>query len=714
MNPMNHVVRWVAPAPLWGRFDAEPGSREALRAEDQARPAILRFASDDFMDRLIAMLESDPRQIGTLIARPETWRGPSDEAPDLVERAPRPRVVRLLERLRTAKVPASKIEATQATIREKENGVERTKPLKLFHPAHQRFYLVGANLVCEKVGFPDRAVHPGGSEQVGFVLRRLLRIDAARDSEDLAEYAFVKDAAGARWQRVDAEAATPTMARGEEMLPLFPLSFRDDENHPRRLMAGLIPVGRREEYMGVKKHDSIPSNSAGMAVGAGAASTGTGDSETIVTARKEQFKMEVAEPWANLVRTVLIAAARNNERRSSESSPTAAQLRDTARAVNDQALAQSWLILLDFADYLKQHLEPVWNAIVGTSSRSDLRTNEQRRLFDWIDAPGLDPRQIPGTTAGNGAFISHARLATNLRDALQRIHASPAVRHGLERATRPFPEPIDDDLAWPDFAYPLAWIDKDLQSGGVHDTLKARTEQATEDDEDAAAPSRPEILNIAVDAAQSLEKLVQLVITAIDTTAAPRPAPPLPFAMQVRDAIKSTLGDPGLFVIRCAYVRCDCGPLSPPVLSASSQRFQLASFFDPDAPARPIRISLPLDTTAAGLRKHSKGTAFVISDVLCGQIQRAKGLGLGDLVMSVLPWPFHKDLDVKGLASCERGGNSLGMICSLSIPIITICALILLMIIVSLLDFIFKWMPWFVMCFPIPGLKAKPRDGDSP
>ena len=42
------------------------------------------------------------------------------------------------------------------------------------------------------------------------------------------------------------------------------------------------------------------------------------------------------------------------------------------------------------------------------------------------------------------------------------------------------------------------------------------------------------------------------------------------------------------------------------------------------------------------------------------------------------------------------------MICSLSIPIITICALILLMIIVSLLDLIFRWLPFFVICFPVP------------
>jgi len=47
------------------------------------------------------------------------------------------------------------------------------------------------------------------------------------------------------------------------------------------------------------------------------------------------------------------------------------------------------------------------------------------------------------------------------------------------------------------------------------------------------------------------------------------------------------------------------------------------------------------------------------------------------------------------------------MICSISIPIITLCALILLMIIISLLDFIFRWIPWFITCFPVPGLKGK-------
>ena len=87
-----HPVRWQAPQPLWARFattpdGTPPNGAEAARADDQARPAILRFATDEFMEQLLAMLSSDPRKIGDVIARPETWRTPAGETPDLLERA---------------------------------------------------------------------------------------------------------------------------------------------------------------------------------------------------------------------------------------------------------------------------------------------------------------------------------------------------------------------------------------------------------------------------------------------------------------------------------------------------------------------------------------------------------------------------------------------------------------------------------------------------
>jgi hypothetical protein len=53
------------------------------------------------------------------------------------------------------------------------------------------------------------------------------------------------------------------------------------------------------------------------------------------------------------------------------------------------------------------------------------------------------------------------------------------------------------------------------------------------------------------------------------------------------------------------------------------------------------------------------------------------------------------------------GGFSIGMICSFSIPIITICAMILLFVILIALNIVFFWMPFFKICLPVPGLKGK-------
>ena len=50
------IALWTSPAPLWGRFGTVPGSAAAFGAGDQAKPAILRFASDEFMEQLLATL----------------------------------------------------------------------------------------------------------------------------------------------------------------------------------------------------------------------------------------------------------------------------------------------------------------------------------------------------------------------------------------------------------------------------------------------------------------------------------------------------------------------------------------------------------------------------------------------------------------------------------------------------------------------------------
>lgn len=691
---MNHTALWASPAPLWGRFDGLGDYRHP----SQAAPALLRFDSDDFMQQALATLAADPRQLSAFIARPETWRTPMDAAPDLVEHLPLPSLARALGRRRTAGAASSAIVAPSPAVA--EQGVARTLPLKLYHPAHQRHYLVGAQLVCGLPGFPDRAVAGGGREQVGFVLRRLLPRDRNNDASDRVEFAFVKDSTGARWQRVVAEGSSAdaaTQVAGEELLPLFPMNFQDAAGHPRRLLAGTVPVGRREEYMGSRAEHAVAAPGAVLAAGVAA-------SPSDIAARKEQFKMEVSEPWKGLLRSAVQAAARIEDASfNAVKASTQPQRDQSATTFNQQAQGQSWLTLLDFADYLLVHLPEVWRAVTGQVSNAALPRAAQRALHSWLSSAGTAPGALPIGLSGS--------QPASLAAALAAVRASDSVRQGLEQATVSYPDANDTAFGWPAFAYPLAALRASAghyAAFGPYTSLGALPVAPDPADADPAPPSTPPLMLFAEQQAALLDKLVQLVVSAIDTTRPAAPAPPLPFAVRLRDALATTAGDEGWFTIRCVYQRCDCGPLQPVVLSVPSERFQLASFFDADAPARPIRITLPTDTTPAGLRKHSKNTAFMISDVLCGQIQRAKGLGLVDLVLSVLPWPFHKDLNLAGTAKCKSNGIDIGMICSLSIPIVTICALILLIIIVSLFDFIFRWLPWFVMCFPVPkGLKGK-------
>jgi len=149
------------------------------------------------------------------------------------------------------------------------------------------------------------------------------------------------------------------------------------------------------------------------------------------------------------------------------------------------------------------------------------------------------------------------------------------------------------------------------------------------------------------------------------------------------------LADDVLYVIRCVYQKPRCNQLAPDVVSAPTEQFALASFFDPDAPARPIRIPLPVDTSQGGLRKFSKNVAFLISDKLRNQ------MGLVADGKSAL----------KGDLGSESRFN-LGELCSFSIPIISLCAFIVLMIFISLLNIIFWWLPLLRICLPLK-LKAK-------
>lgn len=138
-------------------------------------------------------------------------------------------------------------------------------------------------------------------------------------------------------------------------------------------------------------------------------------------------------------------------------------------------------------------------------------------------------------------------------------------------------------------------------------------------------------------------------------------------------------GERPLYVLRCLYRRPGC----PELLSPPCEKFEIAAFFDPDAPARPVRISLP-DTSLANLRKYRKNVSFLMSKELRKQMQSVS--------------------DAKEALKGNIGSSpsfDLGLICSFSIPIITICAFIVLMIFLVLLNLVFWWLPFFRICFPI-------------
>ncbi|HEV8549202.1 MAG TPA: hypothetical protein VGQ57_09240 [Polyangiaceae bacterium] len=676
-----HVIKWLKPAPLWRDAGVEVAALTT--------PSILRFASDSFMEEFLALAERDPDAIANLSVAHETWKRPMGspkqlEAPITVEREPRR--VRDLARFRWKQLRAASTAKPAAT-----TTASARYELKLYQPVHQRYYLVTASLVCATPGFPDRHLDPGKQERASFVLRRLVPRGAKLTDDlpdmdpdklgDWDEYAFVQTRTGPTWRQTDAAGQAVTL--GEERLPLFPVTFRDAGDHARRMFSGMVPVGRREAYLGASLE--LKSTSADDDAKAAQASD----------PRRLLFVTQVIAPWKSLVATGRLTYLRSTNDTSplfddskfvNEKEAIRKQGRRTAR---EQIQIGSWYLLLDLYDLLHEHLPNVLAALLS-GHESDLSVERHaEELAVWnalksVVAPAFPPL-LTGEPVDALPYLA-SDVATSLPEALVRLASDLTEnRRRLEQAKSLYDrEDADAKTTWPPFLFAVADPAFDPPP------LPGAPDSSISDPIEALFPP--------------LDALAALIGAALPPP--PADIPPPATAANARGNI-----DPrdGWFVLRCLYEQPECGALHPPVMSAPTRPFQLAGFFDPDAPARPIRIGLPIDPTPAGLRKFDKKTFFMISDVLCGHLDRVKQLSFADLVLSVLPWPFHKDLSVKDGGPCKSGDSPLGLMCTLSLPIITLCALILLIIIVTLLDFIFHWLPWFIVCFPLPGFSAKPK-----
>ncbi|APR76888.1 Hypothetical protein A7982_02235 [Minicystis rosea] len=139
-----------------------------------------------------------------------------------------------------------------------------------------------------------------------------------------------------------------------------------------------------------------------------------------------------------------------------------------------------------------------------------------------------------------------------------------------------------------------------------------------------------------------------------------------------------------LFTVRCVYRKPRCEPREAPLLSDASARFTIGGVMDPDAPARQIRIPMPLDVSVDGLKKFKRSVGFVLSNQLRKQLST-----IADAKKAL-----------KGETDAPDAADQ-GEMWIFAIPIITMVAMIILMIIATLLNIVFFWMPFLKIKIPI-------------
>jgi hypothetical protein len=100
------------------------------------------------------------------------------------------------------------------------------------------------------------------------------------------------------------------------------------------------------------------------------------------------------------------------------------------------------------------------------------------------------------------------------------------------------------------------------------------------------------------------------------------PCPPTPGPPS--SCPRSTPGGEATYVLRCVYERPQCDPVQQ-VVSPQSQPFRLAAFFDPDAPARQVKIPLPTNVGLSDMRRFKKGVTFMISEPMQRKIAAITG-----------------------------------------------------------------------------------------
>jgi len=575
------TIAWVTPAPLWGVVNGV-----GLSAEFR-QPQLLKIAGDSFMADFLAAMQGQTAGVD-----PQGFLGSADHNFDAAE--------------------------------DKVGGI-----LKLYHPAHNRYYLAVGSLVCRQPGLPDRAVKPQNGERTSFVIRRRI---AANGS--VQEQGWVDEGAARGWQPLVDDTGSPVAVRAdEELLPahlvaaqLRPCCSGNNgggataadaaealAGDQRTLYYGYIPVGNREKYA-----DRRP-----VAAGAPAEILQRFEQDVRQASSVDQdydFRMDevttrVVALWHGIVDPASSPEDRLADAAGQERAPTVALY-----------------LILDLADWLDRYLPEVLAAVTGSGPTP---TGARKALCD--DLEDIDIKYQPG---GSGAWY-----AISLAQAIERL----APKLALVRGTGT--EPADRyDIRTPTVPAGTqeGYFKVSPPPGRFHQKLKAALAETT-----SPADVPGEVIDL-------LKHQVTL-------------EPP--------DAAVTA---EGTYFLRFVYQYPPCAP----VVSEASPAFTLARYFDPDAPARNIRIQLP-SISMKDLRRYKRGVGLEMSPELRDVMNRV----------------HKKMLEGEGLQG-DSGGWELGMICTFSLQIIFLVAFIVMFIFLILLNIVFWWLPFLKICFPIPVKKG--------
>ena len=123
--------------------------------------------------------------------------------------------------------------------------------------------------------------------------------------------------------------------------------------------------------------------------------------------------------------------------------------------------------------------------------------------------------------------------------------------------------------------------------------------------------------------------------------------------------------------------------------NARSQIFRVAAPFDPNA-SRPSLIQMPS-----------------LSDLKGGLARGVSMITPPDTFNLLNALNLKKGVSEDVLPSGPSTSIGIQWICSFSLPVITLVAMILLMIVISLLNIVFFWLPFVRICLPFPSIKKE-------